>query len=141
MRFALGILKIGSGLLAALGNYFVADALALSERGHPRALHRTNVNEDVARSIGWCDETKALLGIKKFNSTYSHSDLLVVLTKPHARSSDEGRNSRVLGGDLNCPKRGHSKQDQKLVGENIIGRSTTPNKDGLELRRIANSTV
>jgi len=106
-------------LLAALRHNLVADALALSERGHSGPLYRADVNEYIARAIGRRDEAKALLCVEKFNSTYRHRGLLVAVMKPHVRtSSDAGLNSRVLGDDLNNPA-GRSKADQKLVAGNV----------------------
>ena len=65
-------LQVVCCLFSAFSNDVVRHALALDEGAHPRSFHRTNVNENVPRTITRGDEAKALLVVKELHRTSSH---------------------------------------------------------------------
>jgi hypothetical protein len=69
-------LEIAGGLFAALGHDFEADFLALVQRAHTGALHRSDVHEHILRAIVRLNEAVALLGIEKFHSSDRHQVFL-----------------------------------------------------------------
>src|SRR5262249_14328101 len=75
-----GRLDIAGGLLAALGYDFEADLLALVQRAHSGALHRSDVHKHILRAIVRLNEAVALLSIEKFHSSDRHQVFLSSFT-------------------------------------------------------------
>src|SRR5581483_9571245 len=74
-----GVLKIGGGLLAALGDDLVRDALALVDRAHAGALDGGDVHEHVLGAVGRGDEAEALLGVEELHGTCCHDGVSLKL--------------------------------------------------------------
>ena len=74
-------LEVAGGLLAAITDYFVLDALAFIERAQPGALDRGNMHEHIFAAALRLNEPKSLIRIEPLHCTACHNlSPLVALT-------------------------------------------------------------